>query len=45
MILENVKVGDGAYIGVGSIVMKDVPPYTQVFGNPARIVGERIRYE
>lgn len=45
VILENVKVGDGAYIGVGSIVMKDVPPYTQVFGNPARIVGERTRHE
>lgn len=41
VILSHVKVGDGAYIGVGSIVMKDVPPYAQVFGNPARIVGQR----
>lgn len=45
VILNNVKIGDGAYIGVGSIVIKDVPPYTQVFGNPARIVGERKHYE
>lgn len=45
VILSNVTIGNGAYIGVGSIVMKDVPPYTQVFGNPARIVGERKRYE
>lgn len=45
VILENVTVGDGAYIGVGSIVMKDVPPYAQVFGAPARIIGERKRYE
>ncbi len=45
VILENVTIGDGAYIGVGSIVMKDVPPYAQVFGIPARIVGERKRYE
>ncbi len=44
VILSNVKVGDGAYVGVGSIVMKDVPEYAQVFGNPARIVGERPRY-
>lgn len=41
VILSNVTVGDGAYIGVGSIVMKDVPAHAQVFGNPARIVGER----
>lgn len=44
VILSHVHVGDGAYIGVGSIVMKDVPEYTQVFGNPARVVGERPRY-
>jgi len=41
VILENVTVGDGAYIGVGSVVMKDVPAGAQVFGVPARIVGER----
>lgn len=45
VILSHVKVGDGAYIGVGSIVMKDVPEYSQVFGNPARVVGERPRYD
>ena len=44
VILSHVNVGDGAYIGVGSIVMKDVPAYAQVFGNPARIVGERPRH-
>ena len=44
VILSHVNVGDGAYIGVGSIVMKDVPAYTQVYGNPARVVGERPRY-
>lgn len=44
VILHNVTVGDGAYIGVGSIVLKDVPPYTQVFGNPARIVGVRNKH-
>ncbi len=44
VILSHIHVGDGAYIGVGSIVMKDVPAYAQVFGNPARIVGERPRY-
>lgn len=41
VILENVKVGDGAFVSVGSVVMKDVPANMQVFGYPARIVGER----
>lgn len=44
VILSHVNVGDGAYIGVGSIVIKDVPAYAQVFGNPARVVGERSRH-
>ena len=43
VILSNVTVGDGAFIGVGSIVIKDVKPYTKVFGNPARVVGEMTR--
>lgn len=38
MIVGNVTVGDGAVIGVGSVVSKDVPPFCVVAGNPARIV-------
>lgn len=45
VILSHVTVGNGAYVGVGSIVLKDVPEYSQVFGNPARVVGERPKYE
>lgn len=40
VVLSHVNVGDGAYIGVGSIVIKDVPEYKKVFGNPARVVAE-----
>ncbi len=36
VILEGRKIGDDAHIGVGSIVLKDVDPNTQVFGYPAR---------
>lgn len=43
VILENKKIGKGAFISVGSIVMNDVEPYKQVFGTPARVVGERKR--
>lgn len=40
VLLPKVKVGEGAYVGVGSIVMKDVEPFRQVFGCPARVIGE-----
>jgi dTDP-4-amino-4,6-dideoxygalactose transaminase/acetyltransferase-like isoleucine patch superfamily enzyme len=37
-ILSNIKVGEKAIIGAGSVVTKDVPPYTVVAGNPAKIL-------
>lgn len=37
MIIGNVTVGDGAVIGVNTVVMNDVPPFCIVSGNPARI--------
>jgi len=32
IILDNVTIGDGAVIGSGSIITKDVPPYAVVVG-------------
>ena len=34
-------IGDGAIIGAGSIVTRDVPPYEVWAGNPAKKIGER----
>lgn len=40
IILKGVTIGEGAIVGAGSVVTKDVPPYTIVAGNTARIVRE-----
>lgn len=37
-ILKGVTVGEGAVVGVGSVVVSDVPPYSVVMGNPARVI-------
>ena len=37
-ILKGVTVGEGAIIGVNSVVVSDVPAYSVVMGNPARVV-------
>lgn len=42
-ILPGVNIGDGAVIGVGSLVKKNVAPWTIVFGSPARLIGHRDR--
>ena len=38
-VLGNIKVGEGARIAAGSIVLKAVRPFTTVVGVPAREVG------
>jgi len=37
-VLPNVNIGKGCTIGAASVVTKDVPAYSVVAGNPARIV-------
>jgi len=42
VILPGVHIGDGAIIGMNSVVGSDVPPYTIAAGNPARIIRKRF---
>jgi serine O-acetyltransferase len=39
-IIGNIEIGEGAKVGAGSVVMKDVPPHVTVAGVPAVIVGK-----
>ena len=38
-ILGNIRVGTGAKVGAGSVVLEEVPPHTTVAGVPAKVVG------
>lgn len=38
IVLKGVTIGEGAVIGAGSVVTKDVPAWTLVAGNPAKVI-------
>ena len=44
-ILGGVRIGDGAVIAAGAVVVKDVPPYAIVGGNPTKIIKYRFPKE
>lgn len=41
VFLDGVKVANGVVIGANSVVTKDIPEYSVVVGNPAKVVGMR----
>jgi len=40
IILKGITIGEGAVVAAGSVVTKDVLPYTLVAGNPAKFIKE-----
>ncbi|HHH41465.1 MAG TPA: acyltransferase, partial [Chloroflexi bacterium] len=45
IIMRGVTIGDNCVIGAGSVVRRDVPPNSLVYGNPARIAGKVKKWE
>jgi acetyltransferase-like isoleucine patch superfamily enzyme len=43
IVLGGVNIHDGAVVGAGSIVTKDVLPYSIVAGNPAKLIKKRFK--
>lgn len=39
-ILPGVVIGEGAIVAAGSVVSKDIPPFTVAKGNPAKVVSD-----
>lgn len=45
VILDGIKIGDGAIVAACSVVTKDVPPYAIVAGAPAKLIRYRFNSE
>lgn len=45
IVMPGVSIGDGAVVGAGAIVTKDVEPYAVVSGVPARLMRYRFDRE
>lgn len=43
IIMPGITIGDGAIVGAGAVVTRDVPANTIVAGNPAKIIRENIQ--
>lgn len=45
ILMGGITIGDGAIIAAGSVVTKDVPPYSIIGGSPAKLIRMRFTAE
>lgn len=45
IVVSGVRIGKGSIIAAGSVVLKDVEPYSIVAGNPAKVISKRFSCE
>lgn len=45
IIVSGVRIGKGSIVAAGSVVLKDVEPYSIVAGNPAKVISKRFSCE
>jgi len=43
IVLTGVTVGRGSVVAAGSVVSRDIPPYSIAAGVPARVIGQRFQ--
>ena len=44
IVLKGVTIGEGSIIAAGAVVTKNVPAYSLVGGNPAKVIREGIKH-
>jgi putative colanic acid biosynthesis acetyltransferase WcaF len=45
VVLKGVRIGEGAVVAAGTVVHRDVAPWSIVSGAPAQVIGERSRHQ
>ena len=40
-MVDGVHIGEGCVIGAGSVVTKNIPPYSIAVGNPCKVIRNR----
>jgi len=39
-VLPGITIGEGAMVGAGAVIVRDVPDFALVYGNPAKVMGK-----